>query len=283
LKSKAVAVQHHHAHVAALMAEHHLEGPVLGVAWDGTGYGTDGTAWGGEFLIARAASCRRVATLRPIPLAGGDQAIRQVWRLAAALLDDAFDGQPPIDRLPLFNRIPAHQLAVVRDMARRSIHAPLSHGAGRYFDAVGAIVLGLSEARYEGEVALRLNIAADPSAHGAYPWSLHQTGSPAEVDLRPAVREIVGDVLAAKPAGLIAARFHDTLAECAAQTVRVIASAHELSGVALTGGCFQNARLAETLAGALSKELAVFLHRTVPPGDGGIALGQVVVANAQLR
>jgi hydrogenase maturation protein HypF len=125
-----VGVQHHHAHVAAAMGEHGLEGPVLGLAWDGTGYGTDGTAWGGELLLVREGVFERLATLRPLRLAGSDEAIRQVWRIALVALDDAFDGAPPLERLRLFESVPARDIAVVRQMAARGLRSPLAHGAG---------------------------------------------------------------------------------------------------------------------------------------------------------
>jgi hydrogenase maturation protein HypF len=132
-----VAVQHHHAHVAAAAAEHGLDGPVLGLAWDGTGYGTDGTAWGGELLLVDGAAFERLATLRPLRLAGSDQAIREVWRIALAALDDAFSGAPPLDALALFDGVSARDVAVVRQMAAKSVRSPLAHGAGRWFDARG--------------------------------------------------------------------------------------------------------------------------------------------------
>jgi hydrogenase maturation protein HypF len=145
------------------MAEHGLAGPVLGVAFDGTGYGPDGTAWGGEVLVADLARFERVATLRPIRLPGGDQAIREVWRIALALVDDAFEGKPPLEQIPLFRGITGERLAVVRQMIASGLNAPLAHGAGRYFDALGALGLGLPESRHEGQVALAWNLVADPA------------------------------------------------------------------------------------------------------------------------
>ncbi len=151
-----VGVQHHHAHVAAVLAEHGIEGPVLGVACDGTGFGTDGTAWGGELLRGDASGFERLATLRPIALAGGDRAIREPWRLALALLDDAFDGAPPLERLALFRGRDRERSRIVRAMIARGVNAPLAHGVGRYFDAVGALVLERPWSRYEGQVAMEL-------------------------------------------------------------------------------------------------------------------------------
>jgi hydrogenase maturation protein HypF len=275
-----VGVQHHHAHVASAVAEHGLDGPVLGLAWDGTGYGTDGTAWGGELLLVRGGAFERLATLRPLRLAGGDEAIRQVWRIALAALDDAFDGAPPLERLRLFDAVPARDLAVVRQVAARGLRSPLAHGAGRYFDAVGALGLARGRASYEGQVALEWNLAADETEAGSYPFDVTEDGGPAQADLRPLLRAAVGDLLAGVPPGRVSARFHEAMADVAAALVRRAVAAHGRLPVVLTGGCFQNARLAEGVLRRLEGELDVRLHGEVPPGDGGIALGQALVADA---
>lgn len=271
-----VGVQHHHAHVAAVMAEHGLDSPVIGVAYDGTGYGLDGTSWGGEVMIAEYAKFRRFATFRPIALAGGDQAIRQVWRIALALLDDAFDGAPPLERIPLFRGTP-QRVNAVRQMIATGLNTPLARGVGRYFDAFGALFLGDSESRYEGEVAFRWNVVADPGETGRYPAVIREGLDPWEVDLRPMVKAAVDDLIAGRDAATISGRFHNTLA---AITVELIQAADADLPVVLGGGCFQNARLTESITAALRDQQRVFIGREVPPGDGGIALGQAVIANA---
>jgi hydrogenase maturation protein HypF len=278
-----VAVQHHHAHVASAMGEHGLEGPVLGLAWDGTGYGTDGAAWGGELLLVRDGSFERLATLRPLRLAGSDEAIRQVWRIALAALDDAFDGAPPLDRLRLFDAVPARDLAVVRQMAAKGLRSPLAHGAGRYFDALGALGLGRPRATYEGQVALEWNLAAEEAETGSYPFALGEEGGLVGADLRPLVRAAVFDLLSGVRPGRVSARFHEGMADVAAALVRRAAAAHGRLPVVLTGGCFQNARLAEGVRRRLEGDFDVRLHGEVPPGDGGIALGQALVADAVAR
>jgi hydrogenase maturation protein HypF len=277
-----IGVQHHHAHVASALAEHGLEGPVLGLAWDGTGYGTDGTAWGGELLLVDGARFERLATLRPIRLPGSDEAIRQVWRIALATLDDAFSGAPPLDRLRLFDAVPPREIGVVRQMIGKGLHAPAAHGAGRYFDALGALGLGRTRASYEGQVALEWNLAAAEAESGSYPFELAEGGACREVDLRPLVRAAVADLVAGVAPGVISARFHETLADVAAAMVRRAAAARGRLPVVLTGGCFQNARLAEGVRQRLAAEHDVSLHGEVPPGDGGIALGQALVADAQI-
>lgn len=271
-----VGVQHHHAHIAAVMAEHGIESPVIGVAYDGTGYGLDGTSWGGEVMIASLTDFRRVATFRPIPLAGGDQAIKQVWRIALALLDDAYDGEPPLELIPSFRGTP-HRVESVRRMIAQGVNAPLARGVGRYFDAFGAMVLDMPIARYEGEVAFHWNVVADPLEKGRYPAVIREGRDPWEVDLRPMVQAAVGDLIGGRDASTISARFHNTLA---AITVELIQAADADMPVVLGGGCFQNARLTESITAALRDQQRVFIGREVPPGDGGIALGQAVIANA---
>jgi len=268
--ARTIAVQHHHAHIASVMAEHDLDGPVLGIAFDGTGLGTDGTSWGGEFLIARPDGFERVATFRPIPLAGGDQAIRQPWRVALALLDDAFDGEPP-----RFDCIPPSAIEVVRRMIAGNINTTAARGVGRYFDAFGALFLGMPESRYEGEVALRWNLIADPSERGRYP-----IGVGFEIDPRPMVRAAVDDHLRGVSPATISARFHNTLARA---TIEIARAMHRDMPVVLSGGCFANARLTNTILDGLRTAARVFMNRSVPPGDGGIALGQVLVAHARMR
>jgi hydrogenase maturation protein HypF len=278
-----VAVQHHHAHVASAMAEHGLEGPVVGVAFDGTGYGLDGTAWGGEVLVATLSGFVRQATLRPIRLPGGERAIREVWRTALALVEDAFDGKAPLTDIPLFRTIPDERLALVRQMIARDLNAPRAHGAGRYFDALGALGLALREARYEGEVALAWNLVADPTETRAYGYHLDRTTDPWCLDLRSMVQEAVADVIAGRAAASISAAFHNTLVRATAKTVQAVLETHGLLPVVLTGGCFQNPRLAEGIVAELGPGVDVRLHRQVPPGDGGIALGQALVADAVSR
>ena len=225
-----------------------------------------------------------MATFRPLRLPGADTAIREVWRIALALLDDAFGGSPRLERLPLFAGISPRQKDVVRRMVTAELNAPLAHGVGRYFDALGAIVLGRSVSHYEGQVALEWNLVADPHERRSYPFSIDDAapGRPAQLDLRPLVRSAVADLLEGRPASTISGRFHATLAAATAELVRLAVARAGRLPVVLTGGCFQNARLAEDTRDALAP-LSVLLHHEVPPGDGGIALGQALVADAQVR
>jgi hydrogenase maturation protein HypF len=282
----AVAVQHHHAHAASAMAEHGLAGPVLALTWDGVGLGTDGTAWGGELLLARLDGFERLATLRPVALPGGDRAVREPWRVALALLDEAFEGRAPGAVLaPLLAAAGASEAEVeaLRRMVAGALNAPRVHGVGRLFDGVGALALRHPRARYEGQVALALDAAADEADDGAYPFDVDLGGATGALDWRPALRAVAGDLLRGVPAGAISARFHRGLARAGAELLRGAARAHGALPVVLSGGVFQNVRLAESIRRELSPRLEVYLHADVPPGDGGVALGQAVVAGALAR
>lgn len=274
-----IAVQHHHAHVASAMAEHGLTGPVLGVAYDGTGYGTDGSVWGGEILRVEGAVYERLGTFRPLTLPGGETAIREIWRLALAMLVDAYPEGPTLEHLPLFSRVDRHHVDVVSRMITRGVSSTPARGVGRYFDAFGALFLERPVSRYEGQIAAAWNCVADESERGSYPVVLDLSNSPPELDLRPAVRAAVSDYLAGGGAATISARFHNTLARGTGALVR---RAFQVAGalpIVLTGGCFQNDLLTRRVVENLAGE-SVYLHRNVPPGDGGLALGQAFVASA---
>jgi len=280
----AVAVQHHHAHVASAMAEHGLAGPVLGVAFDGSGFGSDGAAWGGELLLSDFAGFERIATLRPVALVGGDRAVREVWRLALALVEDAFAGSfDAFERLELFRSIDPVAATTVRHMIASGLNTASAHGVGRYFDAIGALIFTRQHAAYEGQVALLLNNFAEPRETGVYDFVLHRDTNPWTLDLRPMVRRIVQEVIADVDGCRIAARFHNTLIEGTAAMVQAALAEHGKVPVVLSGGCFQNPRLAEGIFDALAGFAPVYLPREVPPGDGGIALGQAMVATARMR
>jgi hydrogenase maturation protein HypF len=274
-------VQHHHAHVASVMAEHRLDGPVIGVAFDGTGLGDDGQAWGGEILLASAQHYERLATLRPLRLPGGERALREVWRLALAVLDDAWDGEAPLDGLALFRDIAAERITSARQMVRQGLNSPLAHGAGRYFDALGALGLGRGESRFEGQVALAWNVVADASEVGRYAFELQVAETPLVIDARALVRALVAELRAGVAPAILSARFHNTLVAATAAAVRHISRERGCKTVVLTGGCFQNARLAESLLAELCVDHVVYLHGEIPPGDGGLALGQALVAAAR--
>jgi len=277
-----VGVQHHHAHVVSAMAEHGEQGPVLGVAYDGTGFGEDETSWGGEFLLCFTDRFERLATFRPLRLPGGNLAMREVWRVAYAMLHDAFEGSPPIDALELFRNIAPESIQVVSQMIERDINAPLARGVGRYFDAFGALALSRPISTFEGQLAVAWNHAVSDSVRDAYPFRLDRSKTPMEVDLRPAVRETVEELLSGIASGDVSARFHNTLIRITVELVEgFLAELGDLP-VVLTGGVFQNATLSSGIVEKLSSKIKLLRHGQVPPGDGGIALGQALIADAFL-
>ncbi len=276
------AVQHHHAHIASCMAENRLRGDVIGVAFDGTGYGTDGRIWGGEFLVANLAGFTRRAHLRYIPLPGGDAAVRQPWRMALSYLRDVFGAHIPA-HLRFMESIPAVQLNLVDTMLSRRLQTVDTSSAGRLFDAV-AVLLGLpSEVTFEGQAAIALEAAATPEVTASYPFQLTQY-DPIHVDLRPAIAAIVDDLGAARSIHDIAARFHNTLCAAIAEVCSRIEASEGLNRVCLSGGTFQNLYLLRrTVVELRRRGFEVFLHATVPANDGGISLGQAVIANELLH
>jgi hydrogenase maturation protein HypF len=267
-----VGVQHHHAHIASCLADNGAVGPVLGVAFDGTGYGSDGTLWGGEFLLADLTGFERMAHLVPVPLPGGAAAIRQPWRMAAAYLGS----EAPQD---LIQRHAQHWNAVLA-MAARRVNAPLTSSAGRLFDAVAAI-LGIRDSiNYEGQAAVELEQRADLTESGSYGATISD-GAVLQLHGVDLIREAVTDLQAGVASEAIATRFHHGLADA---IVRICVMLRETTGVnvaALSGGVFQNLLLLErTVAGLEQAGFDVLTHHRVPPNDAGISLGQVVVAAA---
>jgi hydrogenase maturation protein HypF len=277
---RAIGVQHHHAHIAAVMAEHKLEGPVLGLAWDGVGLGTDAALWGGELLLADFAGFRRLATFRPIAMAGGDTAVRQIWRLALAVLDDAFDRAPPINRLALFKDIGLQHIDVVRRMIATGLNAPPAHGVGRWFDAVAAIGLGMTHAKYEGQAAMYWEQACVAKSAAAYPFEIDRSSDPWQIDPRRTVRALVKDLLDGHGVGQVSSRFHQTLIDAGREVVAAAQTKHHVKDIVLAGGCFQNARLVEGLERSIGEVSPIHRGIEVPCGDGGLALGQVAIARA---
>ena len=276
-----VPVQHHHAHVVSVMAEVGLTGPVIGVSYDGTGYGEDGTVWGGEILIADRKTYTRVGHLRAVPLPGGEEAIKHPERMALSHLLDAFD--PEEAERAARELMPGFAEAEIRVISRqlqRGINSPLTSSMGRLFDAVGALLGATLEVTYEGQPAMELEAMAEGFA--GRPRGYAYGVDAGVIDPRPAVRSIVADLRAGRDRAEIAAGFHETIASA---TVTACAWARGSSGptdVVLSGGVMQNARLVSRLVeGLQGAGLRPRLHREVPPNDGGLSLGQAVVAAAR--
>ena len=274
-----LAVQHHHAHIASCLAEHGWTRPVIGVAFDGSGFGGDGTVWGGEFLLGDAGRVVRAAHLRAVRMPGGEQAVHEPWRMALAYLLDAGCGTEAIRA-----RHP-RECAPLTRMIERRINSPLTSSAGRLFDAV-ACLAGLNDTvTFEGQAALRLEAAAgeadDPEG---YPFELLDVEGLTEIDTRPLIRAVIRDVGRGAAASAIGRRFHAGLADAVAAVCMGLQRVSAYDTVALSGGVFLNRRLTVGIVGRLSASgFRVLRHERVPPNDGGLSLGQLAVAAARLR
>ncbi|MDN3355748.1 carbamoyltransferase HypF [Actinomadura sp. DC4] len=266
-----VGVQHHHAHIAACLAENAWYDPVIGVAFDGTGYGTDGTLWGGEFLVADLIGFERAGHLRPVPLPGGATAIREPWRMAAAY------GVPAQTDVARRNAARWDDVVAV---AGRGLGSPPTSSAGRLFDAVAAVLGVRDRVNYEGQAAVELEQRADPAERGAYPVRLDD-GSPFTVAGADLVAAVVADLRAGEEVPVIAARFHNAVAGLVVAGAVRLRATTGLTTVALSGGVFQNLLLLERAVTGLEAEgFGVLVHHRVPPNDGGISLGQAAIASA---
>ncbi len=273
-------VFHHHAHAVSLLFEHAVHGPAIFAVFDGTGYGIDGTIWGGEFLVADAARFSRHGHLGPFALPGGEAAIREPVRILAGLLAQAFGGAIPPEMTPILGE---HGLRapIWLEAVKKGINSPWTTSAGRLFDAAAACAGFRRPVTFEGEAAMWLEAVADPGEKGEYPLRISE-GAPMVLDSAAVMVAMVTDVLGGVPSEVCAGRFHNSLARAIAVMCGKIADSTGLSTVGLTGGCFQNRVLTERAAEFLDTAgLRVLLHESIPPNDGGIAVGQVVAARAR--
>ena len=275
-KAPVVAIQHHYAHILSCMAENEVAPPVLGVSWDGTGLGADGTIWGGEFLFVDETSYKRVGHLRQFPLAGGDAAVREPRRSALGLLYQAY-GEKCFDMQSLASDVfTTNELTVLRGMLVNGVNTIPTSSAGRLFDAVASLLGLCHKATFEGEAAMALEFAiAGTETADAYPFEIGDNDSILILDWQPAIVQLLVDRDRGVPTSAVAARFHNTLVEMIIEVAKRIAQPK----IALSGGCFQNKYLTErTIARLRAEGFHPYWHQRVPPNDGGIALGQIVAA-----
>jgi hydrogenase maturation protein HypF len=274
-----LGVAHHHAHVASCLAENAIEGPVIGVAFDGTGFGVDGTVWGGEFFLGDLRKFMRAAHLRTVGMPGGEQAIREPWRMAAAHLRDAGLGMGL-----LAARNSRADIKNLQRMLERGINAPITSSAGRLFDAVSSLAGLRDRVSYEGQAAMQLEwLATGEAPAGSYPFEIDVPGgeSPLVVDTRPMICAIAGDVATNVAPARIARRFHTTMVEVIGVVCGRLREESGINDVALSGGVFLNALLTGEVSARLASDgFRVFRHRLVPPSDGGLSLGQLAIAAA---
>lgn len=271
------AVQHHHAHAVSCMAEHGLTGPVLALCLDGSGYGPDGTIWGGEVLLAKADTFTRLAHLRQVPLPGGETAIREPWRMAASQLFDAFGDA--FSSLPL-ECLSRHKnlLPGIRQMLMKKINSPLTSSCGRLFDAVAAMAGLRDTVSFEGQAAMALEMCCPTGSHALYPYEIHMGDNGlAEIDTRPLIRAVATDCGNGESAAAISGRFHHTVAHIFARTCDIFRQQTTIDTVVCSGGVLQNAVLTELLVQQLTTlGMIPLLHKRLPPNDGCIAFGQAV-------
>jgi hydrogenase maturation protein HypF len=278
-----VAVQHHHAHIAACMADNGLsERRLIGLAFDGTGYGSDGTIWGGEVLLASYAGFERLTHLEYLPLPGGDTAIRNPWRIAVGYAQAlGLD----IAGLPFMQHISRQAVAIVQQQTEKRLNAPLCSSMGRLFDAVASLLGICHEVSYEGQAAIELETLSQPfmASAAAYAINWEDMRGTLGISLRPLLQAIIDDLRAGTPAGLIGARFHRAIASLAVALCEQARRAAGLHEAALSGGVWQNQLLRQlTCAGLAEAGFIVYVHKQVPANDGGLALGQAAVAQTAL-
>ena len=278
-----IPIQHHHAHIVSCMAEHKLEGPVIGLSFDGTGYGIDGAIWGGEIMIAAEDDFERAAHLAYVPMPGGAAAIQAPWRMAVSYLQDAYGKDFHELGLPVLKDIEMDKLTIIGEMITKDVNAPLTSSLGRLFDGVAAICGIRSQVNFEGQAAMELEMLAADTAGSTYDyeWLSDDTY---KILPAPIILGVVKDLQDGKSVADISAKFHLTLICLFVDLCTVIRKDRDLNRVVLSGGVFQNSILLTGLINALGKRnFSVFSHQQVPTNDGGIALGQAVVAAAVSR
>jgi hydrogenase maturation protein HypF len=277
-----VPVQHHHAHMASCMAENGLEGETLGVVFDGTGYGLDGTIWGGEFLLGDYRAFHRCGHFRSVPMPGGDAAIREPLRMVISYLHDIYGNTLYDLPLPCLAEVGELDRKLFLKMLERGINSPLTSSCGRLFDAVAAMIGVRNRISYEGQAAIELEaLAEEADTDLNYPYSVISTTDGIVLDMRLMLRSVVEDLQAMEPRSFIARRFHNTVARATTDVCEKIRGTNGVNRVVLSGGSFQNKLLAEGIySGLVAKDFEVFTHRLVPPNDGGLALGQAVIAGS---
>ena len=275
---KLFSVQHHHAHLAATLAEHGETGPAVGAIFDGTGHGTDGTVWGGEILVGGLHQIGRAGRLRPIRLPGGERAIKEPWRMACAWLTDMRVGLPPA-----FADIAQNRWNMVARMSIQGIGSPFTSSMGRLFDAVAAICGVRLEVSYEGQAAVEFEALADRAAADPYEMEFEHRGESVALDPRPMIHAVLDDIAAGVPVSTISARFHAGLARATADVLVITAERRDLQLAVLSGGVFQNRLLLElTIDAVQAAGLRVLVPQALPPNDGQIAFGQVAIGAARL-
>lgn len=277
-----IPVQHHQAHIASCMAENAVAGKVIGVAFDGTGYGDDGKIWGGEFFVGDYSCFERLAHFEYTPLPGGEIAIKEPWRMALSYLIQGF-GENSIPDLPFLSQVGADRIRIVTQQILKRINTPLTSSAGRLFDAVSSLIGLCNVIEYEGQAAIRLEKYADAEEEGYYPYEILPRKSGYEISVRPLISAIVEDIGKGRDISRIAGAFHRTVAGITLDVCLLLREKFDINNVALSGGVFQNRLLLGLTLDYLKKSgFHVFIHSKVPTNDGGISFGQAAIALRKL-
>ncbi len=278
-----LGVQHHHAHIVSAMAENGIEGDVIGVALDGTGFGTDGTIWGGEFLKANLRDFDRMAHLKKLPMPGGTMAIKEPWRMAMVYLSEAFQDEMTNINIDLMKRVDVRKWEVLKTMIKAKINAPLTSSMGRLFDAVSSLLSLRDEVHYEGQAAIELEMIADQRVTERYSFKLLNAEVPIMIDTTEIVKGVVQDLTGEISRSIISGKFHRTIASLIIETCCAIRLKEGLNRVILSGGVFQNILLLSLVKKGLEHYgFEVYTHHLVPTNDGGISLGQTVIGHMRL-
>ncbi len=283
-KLKKLGVQHHFAHIVSCMVDNGIDEKVIGVAFDGTGYGTDGKIWGGEFLVCDYAGFQRAAHFEYIPLPGGEKAIKEPWRIAASMLYGIYGDEMMNLDIGLIKELDKEKWRILKQMIEKKINSPMTSSAGRLFDAISALTGVRREVYYEGQAAIELEMAADNKEGGEYPFSEKEHDGIKEIIMEPLIKGVISDLLQGTDTGSISAKFHNTVARITLNVCKNIRESTGLSMVALSGGVFQNNLLLGKIFDLLDRNgFSVYTHNRVPPNDGGIALGQAIIANEWIK
>jgi hydrogenase maturation protein HypF len=279
---KLVGVQHHHAHVVSCMAVNGLNEKVIGVACDGTGYGTDGAIWGCEFMIADQAGFQRRGHLKYVALPGGDMSTKETYRMAVSYLYSVYGNKLFDINIPLFKRINHKKLAFIKSMIEKGVNAPLTSSCGRLFDAVSSLIGVRDDVTYEAQAAIELEMITDSGVTDVYSYNII-TGDEYIIDVGEVFRGIVFDLNHEVPKGVISAKFHNTVADFIVSMCEKLRIENDIKKVVLSGGTFQNTYLITEVTRRLTeKEFITYFHKRIPTNDGGLSLGQAVIADSYI-
>lgn len=283
-KLPCIGVQHHHAHAVSCMLENNLQGPSLALCLDGTGWGEDASVWGGELLLAELHQYQRLVRLCPIPMPGGDKVIHEPWRMTLSWLNTAFDQLPDLSLLHDYH----NEIPILLQMMQKGLNSPLTSSSGRLFDAAAALLGTCITASYEGQAAVTIEMVADPAEESTYDLNLADqtefSTEPVALDTLPIIRGMVTDLAQGVSAPVIAAKFQNSLASLFSHSIKSCAKTSGIKEVVLSGGVFHNLLFTKKLVSRLDKlGLTAYTHAKIPPGDGGLALGQAVAGRMMFR